>query len=104
MIAPPEYKVEVVTLDKNGATDRLNEAIKIVEKEIRARGGLYKLKTPPTRIGATRDGVEAEDIIANLQDDNQSDQSGNESNDSGIDVDLDGDDGIQVAEEEEEKK
>ena len=68
MIAPPEYKVEVVTLDKNGATERLEKAIEIIEKEIKSRGGLFKLKTPPTRIGSKGDGVEAEDIIANLND------------------------------------
>ena len=103
MIAPPEYKVEVVTLDKNAATERIEKAMSIIEKEIKARGGIYKQKTLPTRIGSKGDGVEAEDILANLHE-NDSNSSGDaESNDSAMDVNLD-DDGIQVEDDDEEEK
>jgi len=30
MIAPPQYKCEVVTLDKNGGTERIEKAVSIV--------------------------------------------------------------------------
>lgn len=39
MIAPPEYKAEVVSLDKAGATERLEKALEIIQTEIKARGG-----------------------------------------------------------------
>lgn len=31
MIAPPEYKAEVVTLDKNGGIERLEKALSIIQ-------------------------------------------------------------------------
>ena len=43
MIAPPEYKVEVITLDKNGGIERLEKALDIVQEEIKSRGGNFKL-------------------------------------------------------------
>jgi hypothetical protein len=30
LIAPPEYKAEVVTLDKNGGIERLEKALSII--------------------------------------------------------------------------
>jgi hypothetical protein len=98
MIAPPEYKVEVVTLDKNPAIERLEKATAIIEKEIKERGGTFKLTTPPTRIGSKGDGVEAEDTLAKL-DDNES-GSGEESNESGMGgIELE--EGFTIDEEEE---
>jgi len=43
MIAPPEYKVEVTDLDKHAATEKINKALEIIQKEIKSRGGIYKL-------------------------------------------------------------
>ena len=101
MIAPPEYKVEVVTLDKNGAIKKLEEATAVIEKEIKERGGTFKLITPPTRIGSKGDGVEAEDTLAKLD---ENDSEGEESNDSGMGgIELDGEEGNFTIDDEEEK-
>jgi len=54
LIAPPEYMVEVVTLDKNGGTERLDKAMAIVSEEITKRGGIFKKIQGPTRIGTSR--------------------------------------------------
>ena len=51
MIVSPEYKAEVVTLDKEGGVAKLLEAVEIVEKEIKARGGQYALVQPPETVG-----------------------------------------------------
>ena len=66
MIAPPKYKCEVVTLDKNGGTERIEKAVAIISAEIKQRGGIFKLVSPPTRIGSKGDGIDAEEIIAGL--------------------------------------
>ena len=41
--APPEYKAEVISLDKNGAIERLNQSLEIIQTEIKAKGGQFKL-------------------------------------------------------------
>ena len=43
MEAPPEYKAEVVSLDKHTAIERLNQSLEIIQKEIKERGGQFKL-------------------------------------------------------------
>jgi translation initiation factor 2 alpha subunit (eIF-2alpha) len=45
LIAPPEYKVEVVTLEKAEGTKKIEEAIAIIEDEIKKRNGTFKLLT-----------------------------------------------------------
>jgi translation initiation factor 2 subunit 1 len=95
MIAPPEYKAEVVSLDKPGATERLEKALEIVQKEIKARGGQFKLVQGVTRIGTRIDDVDNDNIIANMnrnEEDQSSKDSSEEDEEEGIDVDLDGDD------------
>ena len=66
MIAPPEYKVECVSLDKAGATERLEKALEIIQTEIKARGGQYKLVQGITRIGTRVDDVDNDQIVANM--------------------------------------
>jgi translation initiation factor 2 alpha subunit (eIF-2alpha) len=51
MIAPPQYKCEVVTLDKNGGAEHIEKAVAIIQKEIKKRGGMFKLLEGPTKIG-----------------------------------------------------
>jgi hypothetical protein len=40
--------------------------VAIIQTEIKKRGGMFKLVCGPTRIGSKGDGVDREDIIANL--------------------------------------
>jgi translation initiation factor 2 subunit 1 len=94
LIAPPEYKVEVVTLDKNGAIETLEKALKLIQTGIKERGGTFKLVKGPTRIGVRDDDVDNDDIIAGMKrkEEEDEDSSGVESNEEGIDFDMDEDD------------
>jgi hypothetical protein len=71
-----------------------------VEQEIKSKGGIFKLVTPPSRIGNNRDDIDNDQIIAeaNRNDDDESSQD--ENNSEGIDIDLDGND-MQTEEEDE---
>jgi translation initiation factor 2 alpha subunit (eIF-2alpha) len=60
MIAPPEYKAELITLKKNEGIEILQKVLKIVEEEIKKRGGIFKLVTPPIRIGNNRDEIDSD--------------------------------------------
>ena len=64
LIAPPQYKAEVITLDKNGGTAKLEKAAEIVQKAITSRGGIFKLVQGPTKIGSKNEDIDNEDIIA----------------------------------------
>lgn len=78
MIAPPEYKAELVTLNKNGGVERLQQVLKIVEQEIKSRGGIFKIVSQPITIGSNRDDIDKEQIIAdanrNEDDENSQDE------------------------------
>ena len=100
LIASPEYKVEVVTRDKNGGVQRLEKALSIIQEEIKKRGGIYKLIQGPTRIGTREDDVDNEDILANLARNQEDESDENESNEEGIDIDLNDD--VQDAEDDDE--
>lgn len=108
MIAPPQYKCEVVTLDKKGGSAIIEKAVSIVQAQIKKRGGIFKLVCGPTKIGAKGDDIERDDIIASLAN-NDDESSGEESNEEGMNIDL-ADDDINDAiededeDEEEEKK
>lgn len=96
MIAPPHYKCECITLDKVKGHSKLEEALSIIEKVIKEKKGTYKLVNKPQIIGA-KDDKDIEDIMAKLNEEKGSDESGSEDNEEGIEIDLEED-------EEEEKK
>ena len=102
LIAPPMYKCEVVTMDKNGGAEMIEKAVAIVQSEIKKRGGIFKLVCGPTRIGFKGDMIERDDILAGLNQ-NEEESSGEESNNEGIEIDLE-DDNIQNEDEDEEEK
>lgn len=93
LIAPPEYMVEVVTLDKNGGIERLKKALTIVSEEITKRGGMYKKIQEPTPIGLQRNELDDGELLEKVQV-YDSDRSTEENNDEGIDVNLDADDDL----------
>ena len=70
----PEYKAELVTLNKNGGVERLNLVLKLVEQEIKSQGGFFKIVSQPTLIGSTRDDIDKEQIIADANK-NENDES-----------------------------
>ena len=64
--AAPLYQAEVVHLDKNTSIERLNKALGILQTEIKARGGIFRLVQQPTKIGARGDDVDNEDIMERM--------------------------------------
>lgn len=61
MIAPPHYKCETLTLDKQKGFTKLEEALTIVEKIIKEKNGTFKLLNKPQVIGQ-KDERDIEDI------------------------------------------
>lgn len=47
MIAPPHYKCETFTLDKQKGFTKLEEALAIVERVIKEKNGVFKLVNKP---------------------------------------------------------
>lgn len=92
LIAPPEYMVEVVTLNKNGGIERLEKALAIISEEITKRGGIYKKVQGPTRIGTSLKDVDDGQIMDKMQAFDSDQNSTDENNDEAIDINLDGDD------------
>ena len=91
LIAPPEYMVEVVTLDKNGGIERLEKALKIISEEITKRKGLFKRIAGPERIGTSHHDADDGELLGRIQ--AGSEGSTSENNDEGMNVDdFDGDD------------
>ena len=87
--APPEYWIEVFTEDKQGGSDRLDEALKVVSEEITKRGGIFKKIQGPTRITAMRHGdVNVTEIQAQMME-NQGDSTGEEDPEIASDLDDD---------------
>ena len=103
LIAPPKYKCEVVTLDKVGGAACIAQAVAIIEKEIKQRGGNFKLVMSATRIGQKGDGLDVEDI----KEREISDDSASESNEEGmgdlLDDGINNDDMFDQEDQEEEK-
>ena len=51
MVAPPNYKVEVVTHSRIEGEAKLKEALAIIKDVMKKRGGHFKQKSDPTLIG-----------------------------------------------------
>lgn len=47
IIATPKYKAETITADKLKAIERIEEALRIVEKIIKEKKGTFKILTKP---------------------------------------------------------
>tara|TARA_B110001450_G_C17174123_1_gene300599 strand:+ start:157 stop:432 length:276 start_codon:yes stop_codon:yes gene_type:complete len=90
-----------VTLDKVKGTKKIEDAIAIIEAEIKKRNGTFKLKSKVTTIGTRKDLVD--EIV--MRDEDEEANSSDEDNQDGMDVDLENDDDlIQEDDGEEETK
>jgi hypothetical protein len=90
-----------VTLDKVKGTKKIEDAIAIIESEIKKRNGTFKLKSKVTTIGTRKDLVD--EIV--MRDEDEEANSSDEDNQDGMDVDLENDDDlIQEDDGEEETK
>lgn len=101
IIAPPHYKCETVTLEKNKGIEKINEALKLIEKYIKEKQGVFKLVNPPILIGA-KDEKDIEDIIA-IHDDKEILSSQEEDNEEGMDFNLEGEEVEEEAKDEKKK-
>ena len=90
-----------MTLDKVKGTKKIEDAIAIIEAEIKKRNGTFKLKSKVTTIGTRKDLVD--EIV--MRDEDEEANSSDEDNQDGMDVDLENDDDlIQEDDGEEETK
>jgi hypothetical protein len=103
MIAPPHYKCETTTLDKAKAMNKIEQSLKIIEKVIKEKGGLYKLLNKPVIIGH-RDDKDIDDLMNKYHDEKEEAGSSEEDNEEGIDIDLEGDEEEKKEESKSKKK
>lgn len=97
MIAPPHYKCECVTLDKVKGVEKLEQALEIIEKEIKQKKGTFKLLNKPQIIGA-KDDKDIDDIMAKIHEEEEASEE--EDNEEGMgDLDL-GEEGEEERKEE----
>ena len=76
-----------MTLDKVGGIAKLEKALEIIEKEIKAKNGVFKLVNKPQVIGA-KDDKDIIDIMDRVHDDDDDDAE-EEDNDEGMgDLDI----------------
>ena len=63
MIAPPNYKCEVITHNKVEGENKLKEALSIIKSVMKKKGGHFKQKSEPTVIGANKDDADTENLL-----------------------------------------
>jgi len=108
MIAPPNYKCEVVTYKKAEGEAKLLEAIKIISEVMKQKQGYFKQKSHPTIIGANKDEPDTADLLDAMknrqdQDGEEDDSEEEEDNEEGMgDIDIENDLGVNAFDEEED--
>ena len=104
MIVSPEYKAEIVTFDKQGGIECLNNVTLTIAKEIKERGGMFKLMQAPAKVGSNRSEFDSDLVkqkageIEGEAEEEKNDDSSSEDNEEGMDLDLD--EGMHVEEDE----
>jgi len=92
LIAPPNYKCEVVTHQRAEGEKKLLQALQIIQEVMKAKKGKFKQKSEPTVIGAKSDEPDLTDLIDNLRSKTKGEESldeEEEDNQEGMgDVDL----------------
>jgi translation initiation factor 2 alpha subunit (eIF-2alpha) len=63
MIAPPNYKVEVVTHSRAEGEAKLKEALQIIKTVMKANKGQFKQKSEPMLIGSSKDEPDAAELM-----------------------------------------
>jgi len=109
LIAPPNYKCEVLAHSRAEGEAKLREALEIIKTVMKEKKGHFKQKSEPTIIGAAKDEPDVAELIDTMRnrekDSDDSLGSEEEDNDEGMgDVDLDEHVADDVSDEEEEKK
>ena len=111
MIAPPNYKCEVITHSKVEGEAKLREALKIIKEVMKRKGGHFKQKSEPTVIGASKDDADNDNLIEKYR--NKNDEDGEdqdeeeEDNEEGMgdfDIDVEDSGAVEVDGDGEEQK
>lgn len=112
MIAPPNYKCEVITHRKAEGEAKLKQALQIIKEVMKKKGGHFKQKSEPTIIGANKDEPDTADLLENMKNrqHEEGEQQGDsddddEDNDEGMgDVNIEDDGGVAVSDDEDEER
>ena len=102
MIAPPNYKVEVVTHSRAEGEAKLKEALQIIKTVMKANKGQFKQKSEPMLIGSSKDEPDAAELMKKAQGDDS--DEGEEDNEEGMDFDLDEKEAVVDEDSDEESK
>ena len=110
MIAPPHYKCELVTHNRNEGEAKLKQALTTIKRVMKANKGTFKQESGPQVIGTNSNETDVAELMALAERERANDESGDEeeSNEEGMgDVDF-ADDGVveedDSGDEEEKKK
>jgi translation initiation factor 2 subunit 1 len=109
MIAPPHYKCEVITHNRNEGEEKLKQALLVIKRIMKERGGTFRQESGPQVIGTNSNETDVAELMALAAREraNEDDSDEEESNDEGMgDIDLQNDN-ILAADsdgDEEEKK
>ena len=88
MIAPPHYKCEVITHNRNAGEDKLKQALSIIKRVIKANGGAFKQESGPQVIGTNSNETDVAELMAQAARE-RAESDGEESNEEGMgDVDF----------------
>ena len=88
MIAPPHYKCEVITHNRNAGEDKLKQALSIIKRVIKANGGTFKQESGPQIIGTNTNETDVAELMAQAARE-RAESDGEESNEEGMgDVDF----------------
>ena len=91
MIAPPHYKCEVVTLNRNEGEAKLKQALTVIKRVMKANGGSFKQESGPQVIGTNSNDTDVAELMAQAARERANDEGSEdeESNDEGMgDIDL----------------
>jgi len=90
MIAPPNYKVEVVTHSRAEGEAKLREALAVIKSVMKANKGSFKQKGEPMLIGTQQDEPDVNVLIdtqkANTGDENNEDEEDNQEGMGNVDL------------------
>ena len=110
MIAPPHYKVEVITHNRHEGEAKLKQALLVIKRVMKANNGTFRQESGPQVIGANSNETDVAELMERAARERVSDGSGEdddeeESNDEGMgDVDFTNDVAVEDDNDEEEKK
>lgn len=90
MIAPPTYMCQVMTHRRAEGEEKLKQALEVIQRVMKEKGGRFQSKGEPVIIGANKDELDTADLLDNLKQrqvengEGEAVESGEEDNDEGM--------------------